>query len=75
MTTQPPGQEVIFKGYDPEITRRLVGFLKPYRIRFSVAVLLMLISSAAAVAGPYLVKIAIDEGITAQAIDVLRQTV
>lgn len=75
MTTQPPGQEVIYKGYDPEITWRLVGFLKPYRIRFIVAVLLMLVSSAAAVAGPYLVKIAIDEGITTRALDILRQTV
>lgn len=75
MTFQPPGQEVIYKGYDPKITRRLVGFLKPYRVRFSVAVLLMLVSSAAAVAGPYLVKIAIDEGITARALDILRQTV
>jgi ATP-binding cassette subfamily B protein/subfamily B ATP-binding cassette protein MsbA len=35
----------------------------------------MLISSAAAVAGPYLVKIAIDEGIGTGSLTVLRQTV
>jgi ATP-binding cassette subfamily B protein/subfamily B ATP-binding cassette protein MsbA len=36
---------------------------------------LMLISSAAAVAGPYLVKIAIDEGLGTGSIAILRQTV
>jgi ATP-binding cassette subfamily B protein/subfamily B ATP-binding cassette protein MsbA len=75
MTTLPPNQDVVFKGYDPEISRRLFGFLRPYRRRFSVAVLLMLVSSAAAVAGPFLVKIAIDEGIATGSITVLRQTV
>jgi len=75
MTTLPPSQDVVFKGYDPEISRRLFGFLRPYRRRFSVAVLLMLVSSAAAVAGPYLVKIAIDDGIATGSVPVLRQTV
>jgi ATP-binding cassette subfamily B protein/subfamily B ATP-binding cassette protein MsbA len=75
MTTLPPNQDVVFKGYDPEISRRLFGFLRPYRRRFSLAVLLMLVSSAAAVAGPYLVKIAIDEGIATGSLTVLRQTV
>ena len=44
MTTLPPNQDVVFKGYDPEISQRLFGFLRPYRRRFSVAVLLMLVS-------------------------------
>lgn len=75
MTTLPPNQDVVFRSYDPEISRRLVGFLRPYRWRFSLAVLLMLVSSAAAVAGPFLVKIAIDDGIAAGSLSVLRQTV
>lgn len=75
MTTLPPNRDVIFKGYDPDISRRLFGFLQPYRRRFSLAVLLMLISSVSAVAGPYLVKIAIDEGIGTGSLTVLRQTV
>ena len=75
MTTLPPHQDVVFKGYDPEISQRLFGFLRPYRKRFSVAVLLMLVSSAAAVAGPYLVKIAIDDGIAAGSLSILRQTI
>ncbi len=75
MTTLPPNQDVVFKGYDPQLSRRLFRFLKPYRRRFSIAVLLMLVSSAAAVAGPYLVKVAIDDGITTRSLPVLRQTV
>jgi ATP-binding cassette subfamily B protein/subfamily B ATP-binding cassette protein MsbA len=74
MTTLPPHQDVVFKGYDPEITRRLFSFLGPYRRRFILAVLFMLVSSAAAVAGPYMVKIAIDNGISTGSLAVLRQT-
>ena len=74
-STPPPNQDVAFKGYDPQISRRLFGFLRPYRWRFSLAMFLMLISSAAAVAGPYLVKIAIDEGLGTGSITILRQTV
>lgn len=74
-TTGPPVlQEVTYKGYDPQITRRLFSLLGPYRWKFSVAILLMLISSAAAIAGPYLVMIAIDEGMGTGSIAVLRQT-
>jgi ATP-binding cassette subfamily B multidrug efflux pump len=75
MTTLPPSQDVVFKSYDPEISRRLFGFLQPYRRRFLLALSLMLVSSAAAVAGPYLVKVAIDEGISTGSLAVLRQTV
>lgn len=74
MTTLLPNQDVVFKGYDPEISRRLFASLRPYRRRFLLAVLLMLVSSAAAVAGPYLVKIAIDDGIGTGSLSVLRQT-
>jgi ABC-type multidrug transport system fused ATPase/permease subunit len=75
MTTLPPDQDIVFKGYDPEISRRLFAFLGPYRWRFSLAMVLMLISSAAAVAGPYLVKVAIDDGIGTGSIAILRQVV
>ena len=72
MTTLPPDQDIVFKGYDPEISRRLFAFLGPYRWRFSLAMVLMLISSAAAVAGPYLVKVAIDDGIGTGSIAIFR---
>ena len=78
MTTaglSPPNQDVVFKGYDPNVSRRLFSFLKPYRWRFILAVLLMLVSSIAVVTGPYLVKVAIDEGIGTGSVTILRQTV
>ena len=73
----PPPQldEVYLKGYDPEVTRLLVSFLKPYRLRFLLALILMLTGSAASVAGPYLVKVALDSGLAAGSVTVLGQTV
>ncbi|NLK87301.1 MAG: ABC transporter ATP-binding protein [Clostridiaceae bacterium] len=43
--------------------RRLTGYLKPYTGKVITTVLLMLVSSALALLGPYLVKTAIDEKI------------
>ena len=43
--------------------RRLTGYLKPYAGKVITTVLLMLVSSALALLGPYLVKTAIDERI------------
>jgi ATP-binding cassette subfamily B protein/subfamily B ATP-binding cassette protein MsbA len=71
----PPSDDITFKGYDPQITGRLLAYIQPYLGRFTLAILLMLVSSAAAVAGPYLVKVAIDSGLSAGSITVLRQTV
>jgi len=75
--TVPPLQteEVQLKGYDPDITRRLITYLHPYRRQFTLAVFLMLANSVAAVAGPYMIKIAIDSGMRAGSITVLRQAV
>ena len=71
----PPNEDLVFKGYDPNVSRRLFSFLKPYRWRFILAALLMLITSIAVVTGPYLVKVAIDEGIGTGSVTILRQTV
>jgi ATP-binding cassette, subfamily B, multidrug efflux pump len=68
-------EDVLRKGYDPYVTRRLISYVHPYSRSFMVAVLLMLINSAAAVAGPYLVKVALDSGIQANNPIVLRNTV
>jgi ATP-binding cassette subfamily B protein/subfamily B ATP-binding cassette protein MsbA len=75
MSSPPPNEDLVFKGYDPQVSRRLVAYLQPYRWRFTLAMVLMLISSAAAVAGPYLVKVAIDSGLATGSLTVLRQTV
>jgi ATP-binding cassette, subfamily B, multidrug efflux pump len=70
MTTKiiPPSfitqsEEQLDKGYDPNVARGLLEFVKPYTGRMWFAFLLMIIVTVAAVSGPYFVKLAIDEGI------------
>jgi len=71
----PPTDEVLLKGYDPRITRRLAGFARPYLGWIVVSLGLMLIASATTVAGPYLVKQAVDEGMLAGSLPALTQAV
>jgi ATP-binding cassette subfamily B protein/subfamily B ATP-binding cassette protein MsbA len=71
----PPAEETLVKGYDPKIVRRLAGYFRPYSLQLLVSLVLMLINSAAAVAGPYLVKVAIDSGIAANDPAALQRTV
>jgi ATP-binding cassette subfamily B multidrug efflux pump len=68
-------EETYFKEYDPQVTRRLFGYTTPYRGQLLIALLMMLIGSAAAVAGPYFVKVALDSGMQAGSLPALRQAV
>ena len=76
-TVAPPlqSEDMPFKGYDPLVTRKIVGFLTPYRLHLLWAMVLMAITSAAAAAGPYFVKVALDSGIAAGNYVVLRDQV
>ena len=71
----PPIEETLLKGYDPKVVRRLAGYFRPYTRQLLVSLVLMLFNSAAAVAGPYLVAVAIDSGIDANNPAVLQRTV
>lgn len=62
------------KGYDPEVARGVIGFIRPYIKPLWISMILMTLGSAAQVAGPYFIKVALDEGIAAQNMVVLRQT-
>lgn len=82
MTTKiiPPqfitqSEEQLDKGYDPKVARGLLRFVKPYTSRMFFALILMVIVTAAAVSGPYFVKLAIDEGIGAKDVHALRNIV
>lgn len=68
-------EDVQFKGYDPQVIRGLVKFVKPYWKPLLVSLLLMSITSAASVAGPYLVKLAVDEGVDGRSLPTLRNIV
>ena len=60
------------KGYNPQVARRLMEFVRPYRGKLLLSLVLMLVTTAASVAGPYFVKIAIDQGMEARNLTVLR---
>ena len=71
----PHSDDVLLKGFDPQVTRRLAGFARPYGLQVLLSLVFMFISSAVVVAGPYLVKIALDSGLDAGSVQVLRQCV
>jgi ATP-binding cassette subfamily B protein/subfamily B ATP-binding cassette protein MsbA len=74
MTVQPPPiEDALLKGFDPQVSRRLVGYARPYILQLSAALVLMLSGSAAVVAFPYLTKLAIDSGMSAGSLDGLRR--
>ncbi|OGN75726.1 MAG: hypothetical protein A2X25_02875 [Chloroflexi bacterium GWB2_49_20] len=77
--TPPPyvlqSEEQYNKGVDPQNAKRLVAYMRPYTGRVILSALLMLIASAASVAGPYFVKIAIDSGLNAGDAAALRNTI
>lgn len=76
MTTMvQPNDETLMKAYDPVITRRIIAFGSPYRWKIAVAMLLMLISSAAAALAPYFMHRAIDDGLEAKNWGALQQII
>ncbi len=82
MTTKiiPPAfitqsEEQLDKGYDPKVARGLLQFVKPYSRQIFISLIFMIIVTAAAVSGPYFVKLAIDEGIGKNDLTALRNIV
>ncbi len=54
-------EEVSEKPFDPKLMVRLLGYLKPYMGWVALAFGLILVTSGARQAGPYLTKIAVDD--------------
>jgi len=48
------------KAFDPHLARRLLRYLRPYRLRATVSVGLVILSSLLEIAGPAIVAVAID---------------
>jgi ATP-binding cassette subfamily B protein len=48
------------KAFDPHLARRLLRYLKPYRLRATISVGLVILSSMLEIAGPAIVAVAID---------------
>ncbi len=79
-TITPPeyvtqSEELYDKGLDPVVFRRILQFVRPYSGRLLLAMALTLMATLSSVAGPYFVKIAIDDGLTAGNETTLRWTV
>ncbi len=58
-------EEILGKAYDGRLMKRLLIYLKPYSGLVALSVIILLISSLAQLAAPYLTKIAIDKYIMA----------
>jgi ATP-binding cassette subfamily B protein len=54
-------EEVLGKAYDARLMRRLLKYLRPYRMKVFVSVALLLVVTVLQLSGPVLVQIAIDE--------------
>ena len=56
-------EELLGRGYDHRLMRRLLGYLRPYRRQVLLAVGVVLADALVGLAGPWLTKEAIDHGI------------
>ncbi len=65
-------EELYDKALDPQVARRLISYVAPYKWQMFWAAILMLVATFSSVIGPYLVKIAIDDGLTAGNVAALR---
>jgi len=62
-------EEVLGKAYDARLMRRLLHYLRPYSADVAIAFVAITAGSAASLAQPYLMKVAIDRYIAAGRID------
>jgi ATP-binding cassette subfamily B protein len=56
-------EEALGKAYDARLMRRLLGYLRPHRVRVVTAVFVLLAAAAVELVGPILTKIALDRAI------------
>lgn len=56
--------EAIERPFNKNQFKRLISYLKPYRLQMIISLFLMIVASICGLAGPYLTKIAIDDHIS-----------
>lgn len=61
--SQQHEEELLGKAYDARLMRRLLRYLRPYRLRVAVAIAVLLCAAALEVVGPLLTKYALDHAI------------
>jgi ATP-binding cassette subfamily B multidrug efflux pump len=60
----PQDDEVAGKAYDSRLMRRLLTYLKPYKLQTGLSALTIFFKASTDVMGPYLVKVAVDTYMT-----------
>ncbi len=53
-------EEVLGKAYDGRLMRRLLTYIRPYKLEVLIALVLLLVNAALQVVGPLLTKLAVD---------------
>ncbi len=66
---------ILGKAYDPRLVRRLWHYVRPYRVRLFTALAFMTIATIMNVSGPYLIKLALDNGVAKNDFPALAQIV
>jgi ATP-binding cassette, subfamily B, multidrug efflux pump len=54
-------EEVLGKAYDARLMRRLLGYLRPYKLQVAIALAAIITASVLQLAQPWLMKVAIDD--------------
>ncbi|MGH9650602.1 MAG: ABC transporter ATP-binding protein, partial [Terriglobales bacterium] len=54
-------EEVLGKAYDSRLMKRLLTYLRPYKVQVGIALGAIVLKAGAVVIGPYLTKIAVDK--------------
>src|SRR5580765_6472163 len=68
-----PDEEVFGKAYDGRLVRRLMHFVRPYLRGVVLAVAMLIVLTLLELAGPFIVKQAIDNSITTGHLELLDQ--
>jgi ATP-binding cassette subfamily B protein len=63
--------EILGKAYDAHLMRRILTYLRPYKLQVFLAFVLIFLTALAELAGPYLTKLAIDNAIVPGRLDLL----
>ena len=65
-------EDLQYRGYDGQITARLLGYIRPYARQMIVGMLLMGVITATSLASPYLIKMTLDNAIASNDLTLLR---
>src|SRR5260221_7056125 len=68
-----PDDDVVGKAYDGRLMRRLLTYLRPYKLQTALSAFAIIFKAGSDVLGPYLVKVAVDTYMSGAAAQTLAQ--